>query len=70
MIRSRATANQNKRDKITSLINSLKPNSIIKTSTIAQSFSNYAGAGNHNVGCLLRERDDIEWVSTGTWRVK
>ena len=71
MRNARCTRNERTREKLTTLISSLEPNVIIKTADITASLSNnYRGTTHHNIGNLLRERDDVVWVTNGTWRVK
>jgi hypothetical protein len=68
---ARCTRNEHTRQQITAIIAGSEPDAIIKTSDITTILSKrYRGVNHHNVGNLLRERDDVVWVTNGTWRVK
>ena len=71
MRNAKCTRNEHIRKQITGIISASAPDTIIKTDAISDTLSkHYSGVSNRNVGNLLRERDDVVWVTNGTWRVK
>ncbi len=66
----KCTRNEHIRKQISSIISTSTKDTIIKTDAISGTLSkHYSGVSHRNVGNLLRERDDVEWVTNGTWRV-
>lgn len=71
MKNARCTRNQKTREYLTEIIKSAKPGSILFTNELSIALSTkYRSVNNRNVGNALRERDDVELINLGTWRVK
>ena len=67
----RITRNEYTRKTISGILKATPKDTIVKTEDFtAILLKRYRGVTNHNVGNLLRERDDVVWVTNGTWRVK
>jgi hypothetical protein len=67
----KCTRSENTRKRIDAIITTAGPGATIHTSVVAQTLSKlYSGVSNQTVGNCIRERDDMEWVSCGVWRVR
>lgn len=71
MRNANCTRNQRTREYLNEIIKSAKPGSILFTNEISIALSTkFRSVNNRNVGNAMRERDDVELVNLGTWRVK
>lgn len=73
MTSMRHARNERTREQIASIVATTPSGTIIKTEGVLQTLKSFAHNYRCNnlrqVGRLLKERDDVEFVARGTWRV-